>query len=168
MIGYLDIETSFAREVTVVGLLRADGVLVQLVGEAVTAKELEHRLDGVDTLCTYNGDGFDLPVLGRAVGIDLLARYRSVDLWKQCRRRDVRGGLKGVEVRYAIPRALAGVNGLDAMVLWRRWENGDREALETLLTYNRDDVVNLATLERRLRGDLAMPTPPPAAVVVGA
>jgi uncharacterized protein YprB with RNaseH-like and TPR domain len=53
------------------------------------------------------------------------------------------------------------------MVLWDRWENGDREALETLLEYNADDVINLALLERRLRGDLEI-APPLIPRVVGA
>ncbi len=48
------------------------------------------------------------------------------------------------------------MNGVDAMVLWDRWLQGERQALTTLLAYNRDDVVNLALLERRLRGDLEM------------
>jgi uncharacterized protein YprB with RNaseH-like and TPR domain len=37
------------------------------------------------------------------------------------------------------------------MRLWSRYEDGgDREALEILLAYNRDDVLNLPVLEARL------------------
>ena len=53
------------------------------------------------------------------------------------------------------------------MLLWDRWLKGDRPALRTLLAYNRDDVVNLALLERRLRGDLEM-LPALEPIVVGA
>jgi uncharacterized protein YprB with RNaseH-like and TPR domain len=157
VIGYLDIETSFQKDVTVVGLLRTDRGIVQLVGDAITAPALVEAFRGLDTLCTFNGEGFDLPVLRRAFGLGLLERFRSLDLSIECRRRNRRGGLKKIEASLSIPRRSNGINGVDAMVLWDRWKaRGDRQALGTLLAYNRDDVVNLALLERRLRGDLEM------------
>lgn len=159
MIGYLDIETSFDGDVTVVGLLRADRGLIQIVGSAITKDALEDTFSGLDTLCTFAGESFDLPVLARSFGINLAERFRSLDLSVECRRVGIRGGLKRIEMGLQIPRSLRGVNGYDAMVLWDRWTGGDREALETLLQYNADDVVNLATLERRLRGDLEIPEP---------
>jgi hypothetical protein len=61
-----------------------------------------------------------------------------------------------------------GVNGYDAMVLWDRWRKGDRTALQTLLDYNHDDVVNLTLLERRLHGDLELLPPDIKPVVLGA
>jgi uncharacterized protein YprB with RNaseH-like and TPR domain len=159
VIGYLDIETSFSGEVTVVGLLRTDRGLVQLVGDANTRDGIERILTGLDTICTFNGETFDLPVLRRAFGVGMLERFRSLDLSIECRRAGINGGLKRIEVGLQIPRRLHGITGYDAMVLWDRWEKGDRDALETLLAYNADDVVNLALLERRLRGDLEMLDP---------
>jgi len=167
VIGYLDIETSFSGELTVFGLLRSRGPLVQIVGEAIDRGSVEATLEGLDTLCTFNGEGFDLPVLRRTLGIGLLERYRSLDLSLECRRVGIRGGLKKIEMGMQIPRRLRNVNGYDAMLLWERWEKGDREALDVLLEYNRDDVINLALLERRLRGDLEMPQPVEF-VIVGA
>jgi uncharacterized protein YprB with RNaseH-like and TPR domain len=167
VIGYLDIETSFDREVTVVGVMRSDRGLIQVVGDAITTEVLEDVLCGLDTLCTFNGESFDLPVLDRAFGLDLSERFRSLDLSVECRRVGIRGGLKRIEMGLQIPRRLRGVDGYDAMVLWKRWESGEREALEILLRYNADDVINLSTLERRLRGDLE-PTPPVEPLVVGA
>jgi hypothetical protein len=157
MIGYLDIETSFEKDVTVVGLMRSDRGLVQIVGEAITAEVLDDLFDKLDTLCTFHGEGFDLPVLQERFGLDLFGRFRSLDLSDECRRVGRNGGLKRIEVGLQIPRSLRGVNGYDAMVLWKRWQQGDRDALETLLQYNADDVWNLALLERRLRGDLEAP-----------
>ena len=167
MIGYLDIETSFRGEVTVVGLLRTDLGVVQVVGDAITRDALTEAFDGLDTLCTFNGESFDLPVLQRTFGLHLLERYRSVDLSIECRRTGLRGGLKRIEASLSIPRRSNGVNGVDAMLLWDRWREGDRASLDTLLTYNRDDVVNLALLERRLRGDLEL-LPPLEPIVLGA
>jgi hypothetical protein len=167
VIGYLDIETSFSGDVTVFGLLRPDRGVIQIVGEAITCASVEESLHGIDTLCTFHGESFDLPVLRRAYDIGLLERFRSLDLSLECRKVGIRGGLKKIEMGFAIPRNLRGVNGYDAMLLWERWEKGERAALETLLAYNRDDVVNLALLERRLRGDLELP-PPVDQVVLGA
>lgn len=167
MIGYLDIETSFSGEVTVFGLLHPKLGLMQIVGTAITRAALDESLHGVDTLCTFSGESFDMPVLRRAFGIGMLERYRSLDLSVECRRVGLRGGLKCIETGLGIPRRLHGVSGYDAMLLWERWENGDRAALEILLQYNSDDVVNLALLERRLRGDLELP-PPMTHRVVGA
>jgi hypothetical protein len=167
VIGYLDIETSFAQDVTVTGLFRSDRGLVQLVGPANTREAIEDVLHGLDTLCTFNGESFDLPVLRRQFGVGVLERFRSLDLWLDCRRAGINGGLKRIEMGFQIPRRLHGLNGYDAMVLWERWENGDRAALQTLLDYNADDVTNLVLVERRLRGDLEMP-PPIRPLVVGA
>jgi uncharacterized protein YprB with RNaseH-like and TPR domain len=167
VIGYLDIETSFGGQVTVVGLLRTDRGVLQIVGDAVTCEALTDAFRGLDTLCTFNGEGFDLPVLRRAYGLGLLERFRSLDLSIECRKTGKRGGLKRIEASLQIPRRSNGINGVDAMLLWDRWVRGDRSALKTLLAYNRDDVVNLALLERRLRGDLEL-LPALEPVVVGA
>lgn len=167
MIGYLDIETSFEKDVTVFGLYRTDRGVIQLVGDAITREAIEDCLSGLDTLCTFAGESFDLPVLQKAFGIDLFERYRSLDLTHECRRQGIRGGLKRIEAELAIPRRLRGVNGYDAMVLWKAFRSGDEDSLRTLLEYNRDDVINLALLERRLGGDLELP-PPVAELVVGA
>jgi uncharacterized protein YprB with RNaseH-like and TPR domain len=166
VIGYLDIETSFRGEVTLTGLFRPDRGLVQLVGDANTRQDLETLFRGLDTLCTFNGESFDLPVLRRSFGVGLLERFRSLDLSIECRRVGINGGLKRIEASMQIPRRLRGITGYDAMVLWERFQNGDREALQTLLDYNADDVINLALLERRLRGDLEVPPPVRPLVVV--
>src|SRR5687767_2814094 len=108
--------------------MRSDRGLVQVVGSAITCEVVEDLLDGLDTLCTFHGEGFDLPVLQEAFGIDLFSRYRSLDLSNECRRAGRNGGLKNIEVGLQIPRSLRGVNGYDAMVLWDRWQQGDRDA----------------------------------------
>ena len=59
-----------------------------------------------------------------------------------------RGGLKAVERTLGIGRepSIRGVDGFEAVRLWRRHERGDRAALEKLLLYNLTDVVNLVEL----------------------
>ena len=59
-----------------------------------------------------------------------------------------RGGLKAIERRLGLSRdaSIEGVDGFEAVYLWRRAERGDRAALEKLLLYNLTDVVNLVEL----------------------
>jgi uncharacterized protein YprB with RNaseH-like and TPR domain len=104
-------------------------------------------------LCTFNGDRFDLPLLERQTRLDLRVRFRSLDLLRECRRVGLKGGLKRMEERFGIARTTRGMNGWDALRLWARYEGeGDREALERLLEYNREDVMNLVQLERIVVG----------------
>jgi len=153
MNAYLDIETCAGGAVTVVGIYREDRGFRQLVGGQITDVSVWEALDGVDTLCTYNGDRFDLPILERQTRLDLRSGFKSLDLLRECRRVGLKGGLKRMEERFGIARATRGMNGWDALQLWARYENaGDQEALGLLLEYNREDVMNLVQLERIVVG----------------
>jgi len=152
--AYLDIETTFRGAVTVVGVYREPGRLVQLVGEWITPHILEEVLGSAETVVTYNGNRFDLPVIKRRIGLDIRRRFRSRDLMYDCHRMGLFGGLKAVERALGIDRETADLTGKDAPVLWERYrKRGDREALELLLRYNGEDVVNLAILRRIIDAD---------------
>jgi uncharacterized protein YprB with RNaseH-like and TPR domain len=56
------------------------------------------------------------------------------------------GGLKQVEKDIGIERDRPDISGRDAVRLWREHESGRDGALETLISYNREDTVNLRTL----------------------
>ncbi|HWQ69383.1 MAG TPA: ribonuclease H-like domain-containing protein [Patescibacteria group bacterium] len=151
MKAYLDIETSFDGTITVVGLYTPDRGLIQLIGTQISDVTVWQALEGVETICTYNGSRFDLPVIRRRLGLDLRAAFQSHDLMYTCWRHGLFGGLKRVEVQLNIPRRSRGIDGMEAMRLWSRYEDGgDEEALRMLLTYNREDVMNLPVLEARL------------------
>lgn len=153
MKAYLDIETCAGGQVTVVGIYREDRGFLQLVGGEITDVAVEEALAGVDTVCTYNGDRFDLPVLERYLRLDLRSRFKTLDLLRECRRAGLKGGLKRLEERFGIARSTRGMNGWDALRLWERYETaGDRGALGLLLEYNREDVMNLVQLERIVVG----------------
>jgi uncharacterized protein YprB with RNaseH-like and TPR domain len=153
MKAYLDIETCAGGQVTVVGIYREDRGFRQLIGGEITDVAVWQALEGVDTLCTYNGDRFDLPILERQTRLDLRSRFRSLDLLRECRRVGLKGGLKRMEERFGIARGTRGMNGWDALHLWARYEAaGDQEALTLLLAYNREDVMNLVQLERIVVG----------------
>lgn len=152
--AYLDIETTFRGAVTVVGVYREPDRLIQLVGEWITPQILEEVLGPVETVVTYNGNRFDLPVIKRRIGLDIRRMYRSRDLMYDCHRMGLFGGLKAVERILGIDRETAGLTGRDAPVLWERYrKQGDREALALLLRYNGEDVVNLAVLRRIIDAD---------------
>ena len=156
--AYLDIETtglsSFYHDITVIGIYLVDssgGRLVQLVGEAVTSDNLLEALQGVDTIYTYNGSRFDIPFIRTLLEVDLDAIFHHHDLMYDCWMNNLYGGFKAVERQLGIGRKLQGINGLEAIRLWWRYrENGDDEALALLLEYNREDVVNLEALRKRL------------------
>ena len=149
--AYLDIETAFEGGITIIGIYQAGRGMVQLVGGDVTDVGLVRALDGVETLCTYNGDRFDLPVIRHRLGVDLRQVCRSHDLMRDCHRLGLKGGLKRVEAQIGIVRQTQGVDGRLAMRLWASYLNdGDAGALQTLLLYNREDVVNLALLDAYL------------------
>ena len=151
MKAYLDIETSFEGAITVVGLYATDRGLIQLVDPQISDVTVWQALEGVETICTYNGSRFDLPVIRRRLGLDLRAAFQSNDLMYTCWRHGLFGGLKRVEEQLGIPRRSKGIDGMEAMRLWSRYENDtDEEALRALLTYNREDVLNLPVLEGRL------------------
>lgn len=153
MKAYLDIETCAGGQVTVLGIYREDRGFCQLVGGEITDVAVWKVLEGVNTLCTYNGDRFDLPILERQTRLELRSRFHSLDLLRECRRVGLKGGLKRMEERFGIARATRGMSGWDALHLWARYENeGDQEALRLLLEYNREDVMNLVQLERIVVG----------------
>ncbi|EFO79839.1 exonuclease-like protein [Oscillochloris trichoides DG-6] len=151
MRAYLDIETSFSGGISVIGIYRPDTGTTQLIGSGVHDLNLYTALAGVDTIVTFNGTGFDLPVIRRRLLADLRNDFGHRDLLYVCRKRGLRGGLKVVEQTLGIARDSAGISGYDAPRLWERYEiHADQCALDTLLTYNYEDVVNLATLEALL------------------
>lgn len=156
--AYLDIETTglsaWDNAITVVGIYLSsgeDGRLVQLVGREATADAVLEAVDGAAILYTYNGSRFDLPFIHTRLGIDLEDRLPHRDLMYDCWRCRLRGGFKAVERQLGIPRQLREVDGYEAVRLWWRYvETFDLEALNTLLAYNREDVVNLKALKERL------------------
>ena len=156
--AYLDIETTGlsceCAGITVIGIYLVNGVhdrLVQLVGMDVTRDNLLDSMAGVNKIYTYNGSRFDLPFIHGALGTDLATLFDHHDLMFDCWRRNFYGGFKAVEQQLGIPRRLQGISGWDAVRLWWRYlDSGDLDALDMLLEYNREDVMNLRILRERL------------------
>jgi uncharacterized protein YprB with RNaseH-like and TPR domain len=147
--AYLDIETTGlywpGLQVTVVGLY--DGAVMRQFVQGYNLRDFPQALKDFDLLVTYNGTQFDLPVL-RAYFPGLRLPPVHVDLRFLLARLGYRGGLKKIERRFGIarPPEVEGLDGYMAVLLWERYLRGDDTALSLLLSYNREDVVNLEVL----------------------
>lgn len=150
-VAYVDIETtglSFGRDtITVVGVY--DGVRERSYVRGVNLHRLPEALDHAQVLVTFNGARFDVPFLRRAFPRMRLQQIH-IDLLHPLRRLGYRGGLKAIEQEAGIERSeeTTGLSGYDAVRLWRAHEEGDEAALDLLLEYNMEDVVNLEALAR--------------------
>jgi uncharacterized protein YprB with RNaseH-like and TPR domain len=145
---YLDIETDWYRRLTVVGFFARSTGVVQIIGRDITAERVTGLLPAVGTLYTFNGHSFDLPCIRTQPGLDLRTAYNSVDLRFVCARRGLKGGQKAVEKRLGVRRDLPDLDGRDAVRLWSRFQQGDREALGVLLHYNREDLQGLVAIRQ--------------------
>ncbi len=156
--AYLDIETTglttYDCEITVIGIHICRGgetEFVQMVGRDITAEGILEALRGVDVIYSYNGSRFDLPFIYSRLGINLAELFAHHDLMYDCWRNNLYGGLKAVEMQLGIKRILAEMNGYMAVRLWWKYvDSFDLDALNTLLEYNKEDVVNLKTLKDML------------------
>ncbi len=148
--GFLDIETDgepveWGGEVTMVGLF--DGRVFTPFVNGFNLDRFEARLEGLDLLVTFNGACFDLPFLRGCIR-HLRLPPAHIDLRYPLKRLGFQGGLKRIEQAFGMAREeeVEGLDGWEAVVLWRRFLGGDRRALGTLIRYNRADTVNLKPL----------------------
>ncbi len=146
---YLDIETSGGYEgvdeITVIGLY--DGREVQSFVNGINLGAFETAIAGYDLVITFNGASFDLPFIRRRFP-NIYLPPGHIDLRFLLKRLGYTGGLKKIEKDLSInrDRAIDGISGYEAVNLWRAYQWGDRSALETLIQYNRADIVNLEPL----------------------
>ena len=145
---FFDIETTGLShdrdDVTTVSFHR-DGTTETLVrGRDLTPEAVAEQFDAADLLVTFNGARFDVPFL--ETSLDLEVSTPHLDLLYPCRRLDLTGGLKPIEREVGVARDGPDISGRDAIRLWREYEAGDAAALDTLVSYNRDDAANLRAL----------------------
>jgi uncharacterized protein YprB with RNaseH-like and TPR domain len=62
----------------------------------------------------------------------------------------LKGGQKKLEEKFNLTRNSGITDGRYATRLWKQYIKGDEQALEKLLEYNREDVLNLRRLEQEL------------------
>jgi uncharacterized protein YprB with RNaseH-like and TPR domain len=147
-VAYLDIETDGGVDfdsVTVIGL--SDGVSLRQFVRGQNLLEFEEAIGEFAVLVTFFGGGFDIPVLRRAFP-RLRFDQLHLDLCPALRRLGLSGGLKSVERQLGLARSaeIAGMDGWEAVRLWREWRWGREESLRKLLEYNAADVQNMVPL----------------------
>jgi uncharacterized protein YprB with RNaseH-like and TPR domain len=168
--AYLDIETTgLEPNAAITTIALYDGRDVHCYVNGRNLEDFEKDIWKYEILVTYNGKGFDIPVLERWFHTKL--PHAHIDLRYILAKLGFKGGLKGCEKQLGIDRGvLDGVNGYFAVLLWQDYINNNNEkALETLLTYNIEDTVNLERLlieayNRNVRStpfgeDLLLPLP---------
>lgn len=147
-VAYIDIETtgmaSGLDHITTISLYDGRQIRYYVYGdnlERFVADIFEY-----DLLVTYNGKCFDVPFIEQYFRTDL--PHAHIDLRFVLNSLGYKGGLKRCEKQFGLSRdALDGVDGYFAVVLWHEYAvRGNGSALETLLAYNIEDVVNLEFL----------------------
>lgn len=152
---FLDIETtglSFACDITTITLHDSRKTETLVRGENLSRSHILERMEGASLLVTFYGTAFDLPFIERKFGIRVTQPH--IDLCFLARRVGLRGGLKAIERVMGIPRETEGIDGFEAVRLWRRHVRGDSEALQTLVKYNREDTQNLCPIASRLFSEM--------------
>lgn len=146
-IAYLDIETTglgYGDSITTIAIY--DGASIRHYVKSVNLDEFKKAIQEYRMIVTYNGRCFDVPFIESHFKIKM--PHVHLDLRYVLKSLGYAGGLKACEKRLGIDRQeLAEVDGYFAVLLWHDFvRNKNPQALETLLAYNIQDVVNLETL----------------------
>ena len=151
----LDIETNGWHHaaggyVTVVGLYDGFDYKAFVRGENLSSEALKKELSRYRYVITFFGSGFDLPFLKESLGIDF--EMAHFDLCFGARKLGITGGLKKIEPLLGIHRddSVKGLDGYQAVRLWHEAKRGNRAAFDLLITYNREDTVNLMGMAKTL------------------
>lgn len=146
--AYLDIETTgmdgYYNDITIIGLY--DGTSILYYVRDQNLDDFRTDIEKYKVIVTYNSKCFDIPFIRNNMGLPMDQAH--IDLRYVLSSLGYSGGLKGCETLVGIDRGeLAGLDGYDAVFLWNDYRStGNRKALETLLAYNIQDIVNLETL----------------------
>ncbi len=137
---YVDIEVDSKGKVILVGLADEYQTKTFVHGANLTTNILQKQLAHYKLVITFNGSAFDLPKLKKQ--LNLTFPMPHLDLKPLCINLNLIGGLKEVEKKLSISRhpKLKG-NPVD---LWKAFHaSGDKEWLELLIDYNKEDIENL-------------------------
>lgn len=137
---FLDIEVDSYGKIMIAGISDYYNTRTFVKGVNLEKNILEKELSKYKVVVTFNGSSFDLPKLRKELGVKMGMPH--IDLKPLCVNLGLKGGLKEVEriLDLKRPPHLQG-NPVD---LWKAFHaSGDREYLELLIEYNKEDVENL-------------------------
>ena len=147
--AFLDIETTGLvpprDKITVAGIY--DGKALKTFIQGKNLDELLPEMKKHPLIVTYGGSCFDLPFIRKQFRVvDLCDAH--IDLRYVLYRLGYKGGLKRIENRFHMTREgpIQKVDGWTATLLWKEFKRGNAKALDALIRYNAEDVVNLQLL----------------------
>ncbi len=147
-IAFLDIETtglnSSIDDITTIALYDGQSIHHYIHGKNLDAFPEDIRKYKI--LVTYNGKCFDIPFIERYFNTTI--PHAHIDLRFVLKSLGYSGGLKNCETHVGIHRGdAAEIDGFFAIFLWHEYErHSNVKALESLLSYNIEDVLNLELL----------------------
>jgi hypothetical protein len=148
-IAFVDIETTglskYTDYITLIGIY--DGKNPHIYVRGQNLEDAKEHLEQFDIIVTFNGKLFDIPFIEHKFN----CKYDIIhlDLRFMLKELGLSGGLKNIEKIIGIKRddEVEDINGFEAVRLWRKYENyNDKEALNLLLKYNKEDIINLKYL----------------------
>ncbi len=137
---FLDIETDSYGKVVLVGISNYYNTNTFVRGFNLEKNLLEKELGKYKIIITFNGSSFDLPKLKKQLQLEVGMPH--IDLKPLCVNLGLKGGLKEVEriLNLKRPAHLYG----NPVELWKAFHaSGDKEYLELLIDYNKEDIENL-------------------------
>lgn len=147
--AYIDIETtgleSYNSEITTIALYDGENIKYYVNGNNLD--DFKKDIFNYQVIVTYNGKTFDVPFIERFFNLEI--PHCHLDLRYILKSLGYSGGLKSCEKQLGIGRDddLDGVDGFMAVLIWNHYKRrNDEKALETLLAYNIEDVLNLEYL----------------------
>lgn len=147
--AFVDIETTgFSQrrdKITIIGIY--NGKEAKTYIKDVNLEEVVNEFLKYKLLVSFNGARFDLPFI-KSEFPEIEFKQLHIDLLYPLKRIGYSGGLKSIEKSLGIARDAdtRDISGFDAILLWRQYLRGDQEALEKLIKYNKQDIVNLKTI----------------------
>ncbi len=145
---YLDIETTgldrYYHSITTIALYDGNEIKTYVHGQNLD--DFIEEINKYKVIVTYNGKCFDVPFIENYFNIRL--DHAQIDLRYVLYSLGYRGGLKRCERQLGMDRGdLSDIDGFFAVLLWDDYQKtGDPKALETLLSYNIQDTINLENL----------------------
>jgi uncharacterized protein YprB with RNaseH-like and TPR domain len=148
-IAFFDIETTGLSpgrdKITVVGIY--DGNEAKTYVRGINLDDIIGEFSKYQLLVSFNGARFDIPFI-KSEFPEIEFKQLHIDLMYPLRRIGYGRGLKNIEKLLGISRSedTDGMDGFDAVRLWKQYEKGNKEALDLLVKYNTEDIVNLKTI----------------------
>jgi len=152
----LDIETThFGGPIAIVGTYAPKDGEIQynalVKSQNLSQESLRSLFSDCKLLITYNGHAFDIPKINQEFPGAIPHETKILDVYQLAKKLGLGTNLKVLESTLNIER-MSGDHKGKAVLLWQRYvQYNDNTALQLLLDYNRQDVINLYPIMEEIR-----------------